>query len=126
MSRFFNLLGYTLLGGDKVSRLIINERPLLIPPTLAAEIGLNEAIVLQQIHFLLSISDHSYDGRKWVYNSYDDWQRQFPFWSKPTIVRIIKRLEDAELIIAGNYNKRLYDRTKWYTINYEKLAILSD
>ena len=109
-----------------MSRLIINERPLLIPPTLAAEIGLNEAIVLQQIHFLLSISDHNYDGRKWVYNSYDDWQKQFPFWSKPTIVRIFKRLEDAELIVTGNYNKRLYDRTKWYTVNYKKLAILSD
>jgi len=108
-----------------MSKLIIDERPLLVPPTLASKIGLNEAIVLQQIHFLSTISDNEIDGRKWVYNSYDDWQNQFPFWSRPTIVRIFKRLEDAELIIAGNYNKRAYDRTKWYAVNYKKLAILS-
>ena len=109
-----------------MSKLIIDERPLLVPPSLASKIGLNEAIVLQQVHFLSSISDNELDGRKWVYNSYDDWQKQFPFWSRPTIVRIFKRLEDAELIIAGNHNKRAYDRTKWYSVNYKKLAILSD
>src|SRR5690625_5636932 len=70
--------------------------------------------VIQQIHFLSTISDNEAEGHKWVYNSYDDWQKQFPFWSKPTIVRIFKRLKDADLIVTGNYNKRSYDRTKWY------------
>ena len=109
-----------------MSRLIINERPLLIPPTLATKIGLNEAIVLQQVHFWLSVSDHEKDGRKWVFNTYDDWQKQFPFWSKPTIVRIFKSLKDANLIITGNYNKMVIDRTIWYSINYEALSILSN
>lgn len=108
-----------------MSRLIINERPLLIPPTLATKIGLNEAIVLQQVHFWLSVSDHEKDGRKWVFNTYDDWQKQFPFWSKPTIVRIFKSLKDADLILVDNYNKRSYDRTSWYTVNYDALAKLS-
>lgn len=112
-----------------MSRLIINERPLLIPPTLAKKIGLNEAIVLQQIHFWLNISEHEIDGRKWIYNTYEDWQKQFPFWSKPTIVRVFSRLEGKGLVISSNYNKISVDRTKWYTIDYdalEEVGILSD
>lgn len=109
-----------------MSKLIIDERPLLVPPTLASKIGLNEAIVLQQIHFLSTISDNEIDGRKWVYNSFDDWQKQFPFWSRPTIVRIFKRLKDADLIITGNYNKRAYDRTMWYAVDYKTLSKLSN
>lgn len=112
-----------------MSRLIINERPLLIPPTLAEKIGLNEAIVLQQIHFWLSVSEHERDGRKWIYNTYDDWKKQFPFWSKPTIVRIFAKLEERGLVISANYNRMSIDRTKWYSINYDELGdvdILSD
>ena len=106
-----------------MSRLIINERPLLIPPTLARKIGLNEAIVLQQIHFWLSVSEHEKGGRKWVYNSYDDWQKQFPFWSKSTVIRIFNRLEESGYVESANYNAMTIDRTKWYTINYDLLNV---
>ncbi|WP_349774291.1 hypothetical protein [Ureibacillus chungkukjangi] len=34
-----------------MNRRIIDESPLLIRPTLAAKVGLNEAIILQQIHY---------------------------------------------------------------------------
>src|SRR5690625_30118 len=106
-----------------MSKLIINERPLLIPPTLAAKIGLNEAIVLQQIHFWLTVSEKEIDGRKWVYNTYDDWTKQFPFWSKSTIIRIINRLESEGYVESANHNKMTIDRTKWYSINYELLNV---
>lgn len=38
-------------GEDQMNRRIIDESPLLIRPTLAAKVGLNEAIILQQIHY---------------------------------------------------------------------------
>jgi hypothetical protein len=41
-----------------MSRLLINESPIMIIPSLAAKIGLNEAVVLQQIHYWLGISKH--------------------------------------------------------------------
>src|SRR5690625_7883005 len=109
-----------------MSKLIIDERPLLVPPTLASKIGLNEAVVLQQIHFLSTISDNEIDGRNWVYNSYDDWQKHFPLWSKPTIVRIFKRLKDADLTVTGKYNKRAYDRTMWEAVKYTTLSEISN
>ena len=49
--------------------LLLNENPLIIMPTLAVHIGLNEAIVLQQVHYWLLKSDKLEDGRKWTYNS---------------------------------------------------------
>lgn len=107
-----------------MSNLLIHEEPLLVLPGLASRIGLNEAIFLQQIHYWLNRSKHFYDERNWVYNSVAEWVKQFPFWSENTIRRIVKNLEDEQLLVIGNYNRAKFDKTKWYSINYEKLRLL--
>lgn len=104
-----------------MSRLLINEEPLQLLPGLAKAIGLNEAIVLQQIHYWLNKSDKKYEGKVWTYNSYSEWQKQFPWWSESTIKRIFQSLEKLDLLITGNFNHMSIDRTKWYTINYSRL-----
>lgn len=97
-------------------------------PTLATLIGLNESIILQQIHYWLKHKEKSgqdyIDGHYWVYNTYEQWQEQFPFWSIMTIRRTMTKLENKGLLIAGNYNKAGFDKTKWYTINYNALNCL--
>lgn len=103
------------------SKSLIPEQPLLVLPSLAKKIGLNEAIVLQQLHYWLSSSEHIYGGRRWVYNSYGEWQRQFPFWSTYTIKRIFLGLGKRSLVLTGNFNRLPMDKTKWYTIDYEKV-----
>lgn len=106
-----------------MSKLIINENPLLVLPTLAATIGLNEAIILQQIHYWLDprINSNYINGLYWVYNTYHQWAKQFPFWSEVTIRRTIKNLEKSNLLISDDFNKNPYLRLKWYTINYNTL-----
>jgi len=104
-----------------VSNLLIDDYPILVLPTLATEIGLNESIVLQQMHYWLKKSNHNYDGRHWIYNSFPEWQKHFPFWSVMTIKRAVYSLEKQNLLYVGNYNKAKFDKTKWYSINYEKL-----
>lgn len=104
-----------------MSNLLIDDYPILVLPTLATEIGLNEAIVLQQMHYWLKKSNHNYDGRRWIYNSFPEWQKHFPFWSVMTIKRAVYSLEKQNLLYVGNYNKAKFDKTKWYSINYEKL-----
>ncbi|MGG3843289.1 DnaD domain-containing protein [Anoxybacillus kestanbolensis] len=106
------------------TRLLMDEEPLVILPSLAATIGLNESIVLQQLHYWLERSNHIHEGYKWVYNTYEEWQEQFPFWSISTIRRIINKLEEKGLIIVSNFNKSKIDKTKWYRIDYEKLTQL--
>ena len=98
--------------------LLISEQPLLIMPNLAVKIGLNEAILTQQIHYWLQKSNKVRDGHNWIYNSHDAWLKQFPFWSKPTLKRVISSLKKQGVIATGNYNKIKMDRTIWYTINY--------
>ncbi|WP_339171142.1 DnaD domain protein [Anoxybacillus sp. FSL W8-1294] len=108
------------------TRLLMDEEPLVILPSLAATIGLNESIVLQQLHYWLERSNHIHEGHRWVYNTYEEWQEQFPFWSESTIRRIITKLEKQGLIIAGNFNRSKIDKTKWYRIDYDKLAQLEN
>lgn len=108
-----------------MSNLLIDDYPILVLPKLATEIGLNEAIVLQQMHYWLKKSNHNYDGRRWIYNSYKEWEQHFPFWSNATIRRTISSLEKQELLFVGNYNKAGFDNTKWYSIDYFKLEGVS-
>jgi hypothetical protein len=108
----------------KIGKLLINEPPLIVLPTLAEKIGLNEAIVIQQIHYWLQKSGHVINGKRWIYNSYPEWQKQFPFWTERTIRRIMKSLIDQGLISIDNFNKYKSDKTNWYTINYEKVKLL--
>lgn len=101
---------------------LLNEHPLIVLPSLAVEIGLNESIIVQQIHYWLQKSNHEYDGRKWIYNSAEEWKKQFPFWGIATIRRTFTKLENSGLLLVGNYNKLKIDRTKWYSIDYERLS----
>ncbi len=107
-----------------MKKLLIKESPLLILPSLAVKIGFHEAAVLQQIHFWLTSSKHFIEGHKWIYNTYKGWHKQFPFWSESTIKRTILTLENLGLLISGNWNFSKMDKTKWYTIDYEKVAAL--
>ena len=108
------------------NRLIFNENPLVILPEFARKIGLNESIIVQQINYWLTENEKAKrnfkDGYYWTYNSYKEWQQNFPFWSESTIKRTITRLENCGLLITGNYNKLKIDRTKWYRLNDELLS----
>ena len=103
--------------------LLISEPPLQVLPSLAVKVGLNEAIVLQQFHYWLQRSTNVRDGYKWVYNSYKEWNKQFPFWGLNTLKRAITSLEKSGYLISGNYNKAGFDKTKWYRINYDLLGM---
>lgn len=104
-----------------MGKLIIDDYPLIVLPTLASKVGLNEAIVIQQLHYWIKDSDKVREGKKWTYNTYEGWLEQFPFWSLSTMRRTLSSLEKQGLVITGNYNKMKADKTKWYTIDYPKL-----
>src|SRR6266403_6306814 len=106
-----------------MSRLLINENPMMILPNLAEKIGLNEAVVLQQLHYLMNpeFNKNFINGRYWVYNTYEQWQKKFKFWSVPTVKRIFLNLEENGLVLTDRFNEDSHVRTKWYTIDYESL-----
>ena len=112
-----------------ISGLLIDEQPLLIIPSLAESIGLNEALILQQVHYRIEINRKAnknfQEGRYWTCNSMKDWhENNFPFWSYSVVQRIFSKLENNGYLISGNYNEDKFDKTKWYTINYETTETL--
>lgn len=94
-----------------------SEPPIVVRPSVAKDIGLNEAIVLQQLMYWLTRSGNVRDGKTWVYKTYDEWTTEFPFWSNATVRRTIKSLKDMGLVeTTDEYNKMKIDNTLWYTI----------
>ena len=109
-----------------MSKLLINEPPLQVLPSLAAAIGLNEAIFLQQLHYWLARSTVEALGCRWVHNTASEWADQFPFWSEKTIRRTVDSLRVQKLISTVQLRACQHDHTLFYTIAYEKLAEVSD
>lgn len=107
-----------------MSNLLLDERPLIVLPSLAAMLNsLDEAVILQQIHYWIEKRQNYREGRYWVYNSMENWMQQFPWIkSRTTLTRYFNNLEKKGLLITGNYNKAGFDKTKWYTIDYSTLS----
>ncbi|MCZ4492709.1 MAG: replication protein domain protein [Conexibacter sp.] len=78
-----------------MSKLLIPEPPLQLLPSLAAAIGLNEALVLQQVHYWSRRSKD--DG--WVQRPLDKWREEdFKFWGLSTVKRTLATLRDLDVI----------------------------
>jgi hypothetical protein len=107
---------------------LFNTYPLVADKEVAAILGLNEALVLQQINYWIEKNRKDnrnfHEGRYWTYNTINEWQEEFPFWSTSTVKRVFKKLRDMNLIIVDNFNLCQMDRTLWYAINYEELEKL--
>lgn len=109
------------------SLLLLKTRPQIVIPELAVRLGLNEALLLQQVQYWLSetSSGVDHDGRRWVYNTIEEWREQFPYFSESTIKRAFNNLKKLGVLNIEQINKRTHDRTNYYSINYEH-ALLSD
>ncbi len=119
---------------DYQSKYLDDEHPILIRISIARALNSDrQAYFLQQVRYWITINkkkplnQHYYnDGRWWMYNTLDDWHEQFPWLSVRTIQRIIKELKLKGILITGNYNKKKYDKTIWYSIDEHKLDEIID
>lgn len=79
---------------------LIPERPLVISPTLAATIGLEEAVLL---HVLTELMAHRKlrikERLRWVELSQEELSAALPFWALIDIKRVQKSLQDLGLIL---------------------------
>lgn len=108
--------------------LLFGDYPIMVTKELATLLGLNEAIVLQQVHYWCSHNERAgtnyRDGYYWCFNSYVNWQKEFSWWGDKTIRTTFKKLENLGLLVTANYNRVKMDRTKWYRIDYDALDAL--
>lgn len=112
----------------EVSNLLINEHPLMFCPTLAIELkSIPAAVFMQQLHFWLGVSQHEFNGKKWVYNNTDQCVEMVRGTiSKRTIERIISDLKNRDLIVVERLHSNKWNKTNFFTINYEELEKISN
>lgn len=95
--------------------------------SVAAITDTESAMIVGWIHSWIQAKEEKeekyyfHENRYWVYNSNSDWERTFPFMQERTIRRKIQKLRNMGILITGNFNKKSYDRTLWYTIDYDVL-----
>jgi hypothetical protein len=100
-------------------------------PELAAEIGINEALFLQQLHFLLEHRNcHVYKDKLWYRHTVEEWLEIFPYFSKNTLRRTIESLVKRKILIKDKLHWKVLkirqNPTIWYAIDYEKLQEISE
>ena len=106
---------------DNNNKRILDSRPLVLSAELATKIGLNEAIFLQQLMFWLKRTKNE---KKYVYKTYEEWEKEFPFWSERTIKRAVAKLRKMELIKTQQINQnQLYFLNNDKFDNYKKYMI---
>ncbi|MDP1930848.1 MAG: DnaT-like ssDNA-binding domain-containing protein [Gammaproteobacteria bacterium] len=95
---------------------LVPERPLVISPTLAATIGLEEAVMLHVLSELMVHRDVRVKDRlSWIELGHPDLCRAFPFWALIDIKRVQKSLQDLGLILIDPETGR--QDTSWFAIN---------
>lgn len=85
----------------------------------AAQHGVKEAIVLKFLAHKVRLSKNVRNDKKWFFNPIREVTKRYPYIPKSTMDKLLKRLKADDLVEIGNYNRRGYDRTGWYTVPQE-------
>ena len=87
---------------------------------VAKSYGVESAVLLENILFWIEKNrankSNLIDGRYWVYTSQQSFAELFPYMSKSTVQRALKRFIDDGVLVAASFNKKGYDRTRWYAL----------
>lgn len=112
------------------NNLLMGRVPVVASQDLAVKIGLEEAICLDKLHYLLTPKDnftnyrlHQYEGKHWIYHTIDELiEKIFPFWSVSKVERVLKKLRELNLVSTAHLHFKVLGlrgvRTLWYSINY--------
>lgn len=90
---------------------LIPEQPLLIYPTLAATLGLDEAVMLSVLSTLANAASHSgavgpnhiqlSNGFQWLTLDLEKLREAMPFWDDRDLQRVSKSLHDKGVLLMG-------------------------
>jgi hypothetical protein len=96
-------------------------------PELEQQLGTLKSYILQIIDFEIE-QNKSYgkkffiNGLFWMYSSVRNFKESYGlYWSDKQISRALNSLISDGILIQGIFNIKKYDKTSWYTINYNKL-----
>lgn len=96
---------------------------------IAKDYGIPCAVILKHLWYWIEKNrankKNERDGSYWTYNSVSAFCELFPYLSKNTIIRALKKLADEGIIKEAIFNDVAFDRTKWYAITEKGYAIIN-
>jgi len=111
------------------SKLLISEPPLIVLPTLALTYGIEKALVIQQIYWLINNGNENVvelSGVKHVRIDYAKWiDKYFRFWKVPTLRHHIAELEAIGVVTKYLFSSGRNGTKKFIAIDHSKLLLTS-
>lgn len=107
---------------NKHKGILSGEHPIVFYPSLGKAFGVLGALLIQQVHYWTLVNPKGREGEVWTYNTSEKWAQQLEVYQPETVRKTLRELEKQGVIIVGNFNKRGFDRTHWYRVDYQKLC----
>ncbi len=82
---------------------LLPEHPIIISPTLAATIGLEEAVLLQTLSELLKhrgVNRTGNSSQRWLNTELSELAHSLPFWNRNELQRVLLSLQGLGLVIS--------------------------
>lgn len=97
---------------------------------VAEKYGMAEAVILEGMSFWCRSNAANgrniHDGLAYTYNSIRALHELYPYLSEKKIRGAIATLERGGLLVSGCFNKKPYDRTKWYAVTEKGFSEMGD
>ena len=92
----------------------------------AALEDINAAVIVQQLHYWMGKEGVGtiINGVKYIYNSFNDWVKQFPWLSVWQFRKAMAKLRSLEIVRVIRYKSRQWNQTNYYTLNSDRLLQL--
>lgn len=112
----------------------MSEFNLVVPPSMAKTLGLEEGIILFRVAALVEFTSRNtervktnfIDGKWWYRASYKSWVDMFSgVFNQRKILRVFESLVKNGYLEKGIFNKQFSDRTAWYTLTEKTRTLLS-
>lgn len=122
---------------------VLDEPPVSCQPTLADMLGLNEAILIQELHWLSNVypiahnpktgrlerlETHEHDGLNFVrvepQQLLDKVAGRLRFWSHSTLKRVIASCRTIGILRIDTFNRDGWDQTNWYAVDLDAIYAL--
>ena len=118
-------------GKKNSSIYLMEERPISCYPKLAQALGVDKALIVQQVRYWMGINaessdrnertNHFFDDRWWTYNTFEQWEDAFPWMRLRTIARHFAELQSDGILLKEFLHKDPLKRTGWYSIDFDML-----
>jgi hypothetical protein len=88
--------------------------------SLAVKYGVENAVLLSSLCYWVRHNSQNnsnfFEGRFWTYNTLAAFKKQFPYFTQSQIRTVLANLKKSGAVVTGNFNKRSFDRTLWYSV----------